>query len=149
MSARRDDLIRLAAETLGCVGQTAHGHWIYRCAKTGLWMVRTDSMIRLGMLVSQSPILAYETWCDGADPATEIDVDAIVRDHDITAETNLDELMAWESTGHLTVHLLLRFYREDVIDTVRINEEIDRDREWQVEDDLGMHEPADDCEADR
>jgi hypothetical protein len=134
MNARREELIALAAETLGCVGQTAHGHWIYRCAKSGLWMVSNDAMHRLGVMLArpeyhQPPHASpYDAWCATTN-AMEIDVDAIVRDHEITAETNLDELMAWESTGHLAVHLLLRFYRDDVVDTVRINEEIDRDRE--------------------
>jgi hypothetical protein len=136
MSARRDDLIRLAAETLGCVGQTAHGHWIYRCPKSGLWMVSKDAMHRLGVMLArpghhQPPHASpYDAWCATTN-AVEVDVGAIVRDHEITGATDLVALMV--STSRTEVYLLIRFYRQDVIDTVRINEEIDRDRETDCE----------------
>jgi hypothetical protein len=165
MSARRDELIQLAAETLGCVGQTAHGHWIYRDEPTGLWMVSDDAMAQLGERLGRwDPVTAWHAWCRET-PATEVDVGLLVRDYAIQSGDDMDATMAqalvshrsWSVHGvhprtamhYLQIHLLLRFYRDDVVDTIRINEEIDRDREWHVEESLGMHEPADDCEADR
>jgi hypothetical protein len=153
MSARRDDLIRLAAETLGCVGQTAHGHWIYRDEPTGLWMVTVNSMVRLGKMVEADPVNGHDAWCSRVDSSVmEIDVGLIVRDRNITSDTDLDieqdladgEYEAGTSGNSmdrrdfkperaLLACLLLRFYRQDVVDTVRINEEIDRDRETDCE----------------
>jgi hypothetical protein len=142
MNARRDDLIRLAAETLGCVDQTAHGHWIYREAQTGLWVVTDDSMETLGRLTTEhDEVLGHHIWCERT-TATEIDVDTYVRDYDVDSSTDLDALMSecageirstWKDFGGpkpaLVFYLVLKFYRQDVVDTIRINDEIDRDNE--------------------
>jgi hypothetical protein len=137
MSARRDDLIRLAAETLGCVGQTAHGHWIYRDEPTGLWMVPANSMGRLGKMVEADPVNGHDAWCSLVDSnVMEVDVSLTVSDYEITTDTDLDGLMSellTSATPDIMTYLLLRFYRDDVVDTVRINEEIDRDRETDCE----------------
>jgi hypothetical protein len=133
MNARRDDLIRLAAETLDCVGKTAHGHWIYRDDPTGLWMVDEIEMGWLGECLSKrEPAAAYDAWCDTSS-AMEVDVALTVADYGITAGTDLDALMVKVLTSEppdIMTHLLLRFFRQDVVDTIRINEEIDRDADW-------------------
>jgi hypothetical protein len=136
MNARRDDLIRLAAETLGCVGQTAFGYWIYRETHTGLWMVSDYAMEMLaGFLGRWDSGMAQHAW-NRESTAMEVDVALIVRDQCITSNTDLDDLEsefvtrdASVSESDIMAHLLLRFYRDDVVETVRINEEIDRDRE--------------------
>jgi hypothetical protein len=157
MNARRDELIRLAAETLDCVGKTAHGHWIYRDPSTGLWVVSDNSMVSLGQALERwDAVTAVHAWCQQTD-ATEVDVGAFVRDFGLGGGTDLDEFMALcESTASFgpvgrPLYLLLRFFRQDVVDTIRINAEIDRDHEWQVEEDLGLHHGPDDddCEATR
>jgi hypothetical protein len=147
MNARRDELIRLAAETLGCVGQTAYGHWIYRDEPTGLWVVSDKGMHRLGQMLTEHVPDAYAVWC-GWVSATEVDVGLIVRDRDITSETDLDlaqecaegeyeigtsgdamDRRDFKPERALLACLLLKFYRDDVTDTVRINDEIEFDEE--------------------
>jgi hypothetical protein len=141
MNARRDDLIRLAAETLDCVGNTAHGHWIYRDPSTCLWVVSDNSMARLGKLTETHHADAYGIWCRN-EPAVEVDVGAFVRDFGLTSASDLDLVELGAAYGPF--RLLLRFYRQDVVDTIRINEEIDRDRDDDCDDEpsdetLAMH----------
>lgn len=128
----REDLINLAAETLKCEGQRAAGRWIYHDGPTGWWVVEDEDMVTLGRLLSDWVSLSHamETWCVKSD-AVEIDIDRIVRDSKITAATDLDALMHEAgAAGDTVTYLVLRFARQDVVDTIRINAEIDRDNEW-------------------
>jgi hypothetical protein len=131
----REELIALAAKALDCEGKTAHGHWIYRDPKTGLWVVSDDSIVALGKALERwDAVTAVHAWCQQTD-ATEVDVGAFVRDFGLGDGTDLDELMALcESTASFgpvgrPLYLLLRFFRQDVVDTIRINSEIDRDHD--------------------
>jgi hypothetical protein len=163
----RDELIQLAAETLDCDGKTAHNHWIYREAQTGVWVVDDHSMETLGRLMTEyDEVLGHHIWCERS-TATEVDVDSYVREWDIDGSTDLGALMAelrgatavsW-MTGlgpkpELVLYLLLRFFRQDVVDTIRINAEIDRDHDapepdgpdWDEDDSFDW---SDDGEATR
>ena len=137
MNARRDELIGLAAKTLDCEGKTAHGHWIYRDPHTGLWVVSDSDMEALGVLVRAMPEdadCAVACWCDADTERTaiEVDVGAMVRAGGFTADTDLDaaatifdQLSGPHCDGRgVVLGLVFRFFRQDVVDTIRINSEI-------------------------
>jgi hypothetical protein len=172
MNASRDELIALAAKALDCEGKTAHGHWIYRDPSTGLWMVTDANMEDLGGRVKYaterggSASEGIESWCHDV-PATEVDVDMLTRDYAIGNGDDLETAMeqalvshrSWSVHGvhprtamhYLQLHLLLRFFRQDVVDTIRINAEIDRDHgpdgpDW---DEDNSFDWSDDGEATR
>jgi hypothetical protein len=149
MNVRRDELIALAAKTLDCEGKTAHGHWIYRDPATGLWVVGDDSMVSLGKALERwDAVTAVHAWCQETN-AAEVDVGAFVRDFGLTSETDLDLVELGAAYGPF--RLLLRFFRQDVVDTIRINAEIDRDHgpdgpDW---DEDNSFDWSDDGEATR
>lgn len=132
MNARRDELIALAAETLHCEGQCAHGHYIYHDDPTGWWMVTDNSMAALGKALERwDAVTAHHEWCRET-TAMEVDLDLIVLDYEIAADTDMDALIseceAMDPPDIMTV-LVLKFARDHVLDTVRINAEIDRDHD--------------------
>lgn len=127
----REERIQLAAETLKCEGQRAAGHWIYHDEPTGWWVVEDSEMEKLGELLvkSSSSLHAVRLWWASSD-AIEVDLDRIVRDSEITSETDLDALMHEAgAAGDTVTHLVLMFLRTEVNDTIRINAVIDQDRE--------------------
>jgi hypothetical protein len=149
--------IELAAETLDCEGHCAHGHYIYRDQPTGWWMVSDADMAALGRLIdtSDTPARAVRLWCDTS-KALEVDLDLIVRDYEITTATDIDALIskceAMDPPDIMTA-LVLRFARSHVLDTIRINAEIDRDREPEPDgpdwDEDNSFDWSDDGEATR
>jgi hypothetical protein len=145
MNASRDELIQLAAETLDCEGHGAHGHYVYHDKPTGWWMVSDADMAALGRLAYEDPANAYSRWCD-ATTAMEVDMDLIVRDYEITAETDMDtlaaECLAMEPADIMTA-LVLTVARAWVLETVRINSEIDRDHETDSDDQRNTWDPLD------
>ena len=132
MNARREELIAIAAKTLDCEGKTAFGYWIYRESQTGLWVVTDEDMADLGARLAANEPGGYSRWCSETS-AAEVDVDAIVRTHGIGRATDLDDLEldivtrdAHVDPADIMVHLLLRFFRDDVVETIRLNEEMAR-----------------------
>jgi hypothetical protein len=122
-------LIELAAEHLGCAGQTAAGKWLYHDPATGWWIVTDDDMETLGRMLGRwDAVTAVHAWCRET-TATEADIDGLVREFSITAATNLDRLQeSCRVSGITASFLVLKYARADVLAFVRFNAETEASR---------------------
>jgi len=124
----REDLIALAAETLGCTGQTAAGKWLYHDPATGWWIVTDDDMEELGALLNAMPEdanAAVATWCDPDAGTTATEVDISLMFEFATSATDLDVLLRKANAdGDVVTWLVLAHARADVREAIRLNEEM-------------------------
>lgn len=120
------DMIELAAETLGCKGQTAAGQWLYRETPIVWWLVTDEDMAALGRLAYEDESGARARW-HATTSAVEVNILSIVRDSEITSDTDLDALMSEAGqAGDTVTYLVLAHARADVLEVVRLNEEMDK-----------------------